>query len=98
MSTETRIAEIDQRLIGVEKDISEILPRSKDYTDSKFREVKLQMVINTGEIARKTASELKAELKKDAWGVAKLFEWAFKLGMIATLGWISVNQAQAILL
>lgn len=108
MTVEIHVAELDQRLNTAENNIdkmwgeirnecTETLDRGKEYTDSKFREASLQMVVNSKEVAKEVAEEVKQEISGKAWSATRIADIAFKAGLVIGLFFVGANNAQAMI-
>lgn len=76
--------------------VRQVEQRSKDYTDGKFREAKLEMSINTQEVADKVIEKIDSKIQQSSRSQAKRTEWIEKikdnvvnyLVMAALGGWV----------
>lgn len=68
-----------------------VLKRANEYTDTQIKLANLQMSINHQELAK----EISQNLKQDAWTIAKVIDYVFRVGMIVGMAWIGIQTAKA---
>lgn len=67
------------------------LRRANEYTDTQIKLANLQMSIDHQELAK----EISQNLKQDAWTIAKVVDYVFRIGMVAGMLWVGVQTAKA---